>query len=164
METNYSHDVNTLILICGYGVCLFMGLVCALLLWKIFTNQIDLTKVVSESNGDASISRFQLLVFTMMVAISLFILVVKNWKFPEVPEGVLGLLGISASTYAVGKGIQFSQPQTLVSPEQRAEALQMAQQMSDTGAQVVMTPGAVVSGGAKPAERVSAAPQDGSPE
>ena len=162
MDASYSRDVNLLLLICGYGVCLFMGLLCAVLLWKIFTNQIDLTKVVSEANGDASMSRFQLLIFTMMVAISMFILVVKNWNFPVVPEGVLGLLGISASTYAVSKGIQFSQPQTLVSPEQRADAMQMAQQMSDTGAQVVMTPGAVVSGGAGPAERVAAAPQDGS--
>ena len=162
MDIAYSHDVNVLLLICGYGVCLFTGLLCAVLLWKIFTNQIDLSKVISEANGDASMSRFQLLIFTMMVAISMFILVVKNWNFPVIPDGVLGLLGISASTYAVGKGIQFSQPQTLVSPEQRTAALETAQQMSDTGAQVVMTPGAVVSGGAMPNERVQAAAQDGS--
>lgn len=162
METAYSHDVNLLLLICGYGVCLFMGLLCAVLLWKIARNEIDLSKVISEANGDASMSRFQLMIFTMMVAISLFILVVKNWQFPTIPDGVLGLLGISASTYAVGKGIQFSQPQTLASPEQRAEALQMAQQMSDTGAPVVLTPNAVVSGGAKDGERAQAAPQDGS--
>jgi hypothetical protein len=53
-------------------------------------------------------SRFQLLVFTFVIALSLFLMVVaqNGTKFPEIPANVLTLLGISASTYAVSKGIQ----------------------------------------------------------
>ncbi|MFY9852580.1 MAG: hypothetical protein WAK26_01725 [Terracidiphilus sp.] len=60
-------------------------------------------------------SRFQLLIFTFVIAISLFELVEKrtDGNFPEIPQGVLTLLGISASTYAVGKGISYSQPDLL---------------------------------------------------
>ena len=59
-------------------------------------------------------SRFQLLIFTFVIAISLFVLVEANrGSIPDIPSGVLTLLGISASTYAVSKGIAYSQPQLL---------------------------------------------------
>ncbi len=64
-------------------------------------------------------SRFQLLIFTFVIAVSFFLVVISNVKIrqsgdksgnpaglPEVPRGVLALLGISASSYAVGKAIQ----------------------------------------------------------
>ena len=152
---------DLLLLICGYGVCLFMGWLCLLLLLKIGRNEIDLRKLISEPNGDASMSRFQLLVFTMIVAISLFIMVVKGWSFPTVPDGILTLLGISASTYAVGKGIQFSRPATLTTPEEKLRALNKAQQMSNTGAPVAVTSTAVISGGTPAGDRAHAAPQSG---
>lgn len=150
---------EVLLLVCGYGVCLFLGWLCFLLLVKIGRNEIDLRKLISEPNGDASMSRFQLLVFTMIVAISLFIMVVKGWSFPAVPDGILTLLGISASTYAVGKGIQFSRPETLLSPEDKRRTMAKAQQMSDTGAPVVVTPTTVISGGTPAGDRTPAAPQ-----
>lgn len=57
----------------------------------------------------ASMSRFQLLIFTFVIAISLFLIVVNSTdKFPDIPTNVLLLLGISASTYGVSKGIQAS--------------------------------------------------------
>lgn len=57
----------------------------------------------------ASMSRFQLLVFTFVIAISLFLIVVNSKdKFPDIPTNVLLLLGISATTYGVSKGIQAS--------------------------------------------------------
>ena len=155
----YERGFELLLLIAGYGVCLFFGWLCVILLIKIGRNDINLNKLISEANGDASMSRFQLLIFTMIVAISLFIMVVKNWTFPYVSDGILTLLGISASTYAVSKGIQFSRPETLTKPEDKQHALDTAQQMSDTGARVIMTPGAVISGGTPPGERTPAAPQ-----
>jgi hypothetical protein len=148
-----------LLLVCGYGVCLVLGWLCVLLLIKIGRNEINLNKLVSEANGDASMSRFQLLIFTMIVSISLFIMVVKNWSFPPISDGILTLLGISASTYAVSKGIQFSRPETLNKPEDRQQALDTAEKMSDTGAPVIMTPSAVISGGAPAGNRAPAAPQ-----
>ena len=155
----YQREFDVLLLFCGYGVCLFFGWLCFILLLKISRDEIDLSKLVSEANGDASMSRFQLLVFTMIVAFSMFFMVVKNWNFPYISDGILTLLGISASTYAVSKGIQFSRPETLTKPEDRQHALDTMQEMSNTGAQVVMTPGAVISGGTPPPEQTPAPPQ-----
>ncbi len=137
--------------ICGYGVCLFMGLLCATLLWFIWTDKIDLSKVLSEANGSASISRLQLLIFTLVVAISLFIMVETNHTFPAIPDGILTLLGISASTYAVGKGISYSRDEGVTTPEERAAVRNNAQQISNTGAAVAADASNVVSTGADPA-------------
>ena len=52
-------------------------------------------------------SRFQLLIFTLVIALSLFLVVVSNMKFPDsIPPEILTLLGISSTTFAVSKGIQ----------------------------------------------------------
>lgn len=51
-------------------------------------------------------SRFQLLIFTFVIAMSLFLMVANNMKFPEIPNGVWALLGISGGSYVVSKGIQ----------------------------------------------------------
>ena len=134
--------------ICGYGVCLFMGLLAATLLWFIWNGKIDLAGLVSEANGQASISRFQLLIFTLVVAISLFILVERTGQFPAIPDGVVTLLGISASTYAVGKGISYSREEGVTTPEERAAARAVGQAVSDTGASVISTPAGVASTGA----------------
>ena len=155
----YQREFDILLLFCGYGVCLFFGWLAFILLLKISRDEIDLSKLVSEANGDASMSRFQLLVFTMIVAFSFFMIVVKTWTLPQIPDSILTLLGISASTYAVSKGIQFSRPETLTRPEDRQHALDAMRQMSNTGAKVVMTPGSVISGGTPPPEQTPAPPQ-----
>jgi|SRR5580700_6699949 hypothetical protein len=101
--------------ICGIMLCLFLAAMGATIIFMIWTGKIDLSQLLSEANGDASMSRFQLLIFTFVVATSLFGLVEKVSPpgFPDIPSGVLTLLGISASTYAVGKGISYSQPQLM---------------------------------------------------
>lgn len=85
-----------------------------ILLIKIWKNQINLSGVLEEANGDASMSRFQLLIFTLVFAVGFFLFILKNMNLPDVPSSVLILLGISASTYAAGKGIQFSRPEGVV--------------------------------------------------
>jgi hypothetical protein len=109
-------------LLIGYVVCGIVAMFGILLIWKIATNQIDLTHLLSDDDGMASTSRFQLVIFTFVVALSFFLVVVSNVKvrqyenkaesvpgFPEVPGGVLSLLGISASSYLVSRGISASQ-------------------------------------------------------
>lgn len=96
--------------ICGYVICLFLGALAATIIVWIWQGKIDLSALINEANGQASMSRFQLLVFTFVIAISLYEVVEKTTSFPDIPQGVLTLLGISASTYAVGKGISYSQP------------------------------------------------------
>ena len=93
---------------CELLACLFLAAVGIIVLIKIATNKIDLEWLISEDNGHASMSRFQLLIFTFVIAISFVKLTEIKNDFPWVNSGVLTLLGISASTYAVGKGIQKS--------------------------------------------------------
>ena len=104
----------TMAQVCGFVLCLFIGLLGLTILYLIWTRKIDLSELLSEANGDASMSRFQLLIFTFVIAIALFEIVESSMKFPDIPQGVLVLLGISASTYAVGKGISYSQPQVMM--------------------------------------------------
>jgi len=92
----------------------FYGL---MVLMYMASGEIDLSLLLSEPKGNdaegnprygASMSRFQLLIFTFVIALSLLLIIIANGakKFPAVPSEILVLLGISASTYAVGKGLQ----------------------------------------------------------
>lgn len=97
------YEILVLIFFFGLMVLLYMGF-----------GEIDLSQLLCEPKGAtdcaASMSRFQLLIFTFVIAMSLFLIIVANGatSFPTIPSEVLLLLGISASTYAVGKGIQAS--------------------------------------------------------
>jgi hypothetical protein len=102
--------------LCGLVLCLFVAALGISVLVLIWTKKINLSHLLDEANQQASMSRFQLLIFTFVIAISFFELVEKSpetRQLPDIPNGVLVLLGISASTYAVGKGISYSQPQLL---------------------------------------------------
>jgi hypothetical protein len=101
-----------LALLAGLSLVMFVGLLGATILSRIWKNQINLSKLISEANGDASMSRLQLLIFTFVIAMSLFIIVVGNssgFAFPSnFPPEVLTLLGISGTSYLVSKAIQGS--------------------------------------------------------
>lgn len=114
---------------CGIILCLFLGLLGGTIIWFIWNNKINLGSLLSEANGDASLSRFQLLIFTFVIAFSFFYLVEKNpnHEFPNIPEGVLTLLGISASTYAIGKGISYSRDEGVLTDDQLADKNQTVQ-------------------------------------
>ncbi len=111
--------LHVLALVCGYLLCFFVGILGILVLREIYDGKIDLSRLISEPNGDASMSRFQFLVFTFVIALSLFLVVAAlvasgTPRFPDVPGTVLTLLGISGSSYLVSKGIQFSDPAGIV--------------------------------------------------
>lgn len=91
----------------GWVLVVFVGLLELLILWKIWVGDIDLNKLISEANGDASLSRFQFLIFTFVISMSLFLVVVSSGPaFPaEIPAGIFVLLGISGGSYVVSKGI-----------------------------------------------------------
>jgi hypothetical protein len=69
---------------------------------------IDISKLLEDDSvaGGASTSRFQLLIFTFVIGMSFALIVASSSKLPDVPTNILALLGISASTYGVSKGIQ----------------------------------------------------------
>ncbi len=134
--TAITPQMATMMTVCGYGVCLFMGLLCATLLWFIWSGTIDLKSLIAEANGQASMSRFQLLIFTLVVAICMFILIERGstYAFPEISNGVLTLLGISASTYAVGKAISFSRPEGVATVQDKKDVHETARELSKSGA------------------------------
>ncbi len=98
-------ETLSLILISFAGIfIIFIGLIVA---WKILRGEIDVTKVISEEGSDkASLSRFQMLVWTFIVGLSFLYLVILNDAIPDIPNEVLALLGISGGTYLISKGIQ----------------------------------------------------------
>jgi hypothetical protein len=104
----------TLSLVSGYVICVLIGLIGLTVLWKIWDGSIDLSDLISEANGGASLSRFQFLIFTFVIALSLFLVIVSSPGHPQfpatIPGTILSLLGISGSSYLVSKGIQFSDP------------------------------------------------------
>jgi hypothetical protein len=93
----------------------FLGLLGIAILIQVFREKIDLSGLISEPSGEASMSRFQLLIFTFVIASSLFLVIASAEGYPkfppDIPNGILVLLGISSSSYLVSKGIQQSSPQ-----------------------------------------------------
>ena len=82
-----------------------------LILAAIASGKIDISQLLAEksadgTNGGASMGRFQLLIFTFVIGLSFFMVVLCKCDIPQIPTNVLALLGVSATTYGVGKGIQ----------------------------------------------------------
>ena len=92
----------------GYALLIIVFMFGLAILIGIVRGEINISALLEETDGGASMSRFQLLIFTFVIALSLFLIVASSEKFPAIPPEVLTLLGISASTYAVSKGIQMS--------------------------------------------------------
>lgn len=90
----------------AYAMLILLFLFGFFILAAIASGKIDISKLLTEDGGGASMSRFQLLIFTFVIGISFFLVVLCDCRLPEVPDQVVTLLGISASTYGVSKGIQ----------------------------------------------------------
>lgn len=107
--------LNKLKIATGFTLLALIFLYGFAVLVYIANGRIDLSGLLSETGDSkgASMSRFQLLIFTLVIGLSLFLVVVSKMQFPDsIPPEILTLLGISASTYAVSKGIQVSGNQT----------------------------------------------------
>jgi hypothetical protein len=105
---------QSLALAAGYVIVGFVGLVGLIIIWRIWQEKININMLISEPNGDASMSRLQLLIFTVVIAMSLFLVIIGGPHGPAfpatIPDQILTLLGISGTSYLVSKGIQFSDP------------------------------------------------------
>lgn len=103
--------------VAGWVVVSFIGLAGLIVLWKMLKcTAPDLATLWSEtdSTGDkridkASLSRFQFLIFTFVIAIGLLYVIFHSGSFPDIPSSVYILLGISGGSYVVSKGIQQTQ-------------------------------------------------------
>lgn len=91
-------------------IILAIGLTVVRLIW---TKTIDLSMLLTEVSTDgtgqsqakASLSRFQFLVFTFVVAGLYFVLSLETGYLIDVPNGTLMLLGISGVSYLGSKTI-----------------------------------------------------------
>jgi len=94
-------------LVIGWLLTIIIALLAAKIVIKVWRDEIDLEFLISDDNGDASLSRFQFLVFTFVVAMSLFYLIVIKTPpdYPAIPNQILALLGISGGSYVLAKGI-----------------------------------------------------------
>jgi FtsH-binding integral membrane protein len=93
----------------AYGGLILLFLFGFLVLAAIASNKIDISQLLEEKGtGGASMGRFQFLIFTLVIGLSFFLVVLCKCDIPDVPGTVLALLGVSATTYGVGKGIEAS--------------------------------------------------------
>jgi hypothetical protein len=91
----------------AYGGLIMIFLFGFMVLAAMASGRIDLSQLLEEKGtGGASMGRFQLLIFTFVIGMSFFLVVLCGCKMPDIPTNVLALLGVSATTYGVGKGIQ----------------------------------------------------------
>lgn len=105
--------MNTPITMLAYSVVLFITGVEAVILYQIATNKINLHLLIANDDGDASLSRFQFLLFTFIIGAGLLHLTLKGSAFPTIDEGILMLLGISGASYAIGKSLDKPTPTTV---------------------------------------------------
>ncbi|SRR6266545_22953 len=87
-------------------VVVFLALIGLVVIVKIWTDKINLNSLLSEPDGKASLSRFQLLLFTFVIVSIYVVLCLQQGDLLEISGGVLGLLGISGGSYVISKGIQ----------------------------------------------------------
>lgn len=95
------------------------------ILYLIAQGRINIYDLLAEPDSNkASLSRFQFLLFTFVIAGLFLLLSVESGAFVIIPDSVLGLLGISAGSYAISKGITASNKK--LDPDQEAAAAQVA--------------------------------------
>jgi hypothetical protein len=98
--------LSTPVIALQWVVALFLTALGAIILYKIFTGQISMDRLLNESDGKASLSRLQLLIFTFMIASIYVSLCIQQGDLLEISNGVLGLMGVSGGSYVISKGIQ----------------------------------------------------------
>ena len=97
-------------LLAGYTIVILIGIIGFVVIKRMWTGEIDLKNIIAEPDGSgASISRFQFLLFSFVISMSLMWVILKTGQFPtEIPAGVFALLGISGGSYVISKGIHES--------------------------------------------------------
>lgn len=101
---------HTLALVMGWTITILIAAFAGVIIYKIIRggeDGIDLKYLIAGDDGDASLSRFQFLIFTFVIALSLFLIIINTTPlaFPHVDGSILALLGISGGSYVVSKGV-----------------------------------------------------------
>lgn len=99
---------HLLALVMGWTVTVLIGAFAIAIIYKMLKGDINLMYLIAGVDGDASLSRFQFLIFTFVIALGLFLIILSRNPpaFPEaIPGGILALLGISGASYVTSKAV-----------------------------------------------------------
>lgn len=112
---------HLLALVMGWTVTVLIAAFALAIIYKMLKGDINLMYLISGADGDASLSRFQFLLFTFVIALGLFLIILSTTpapQFPEIKGGILALLGISGGSYVTSKAVDAnaSKPQVIVPP------------------------------------------------
>ncbi len=101
----------------------------AVVLYKIVRGDISLRGIIAEppdpqdgNRSKASLSRFQFLVFTFVIAGLYLVLSLESGSLIDIPNSVLMLLGLSGGSYLISKGIGKKPPQNAGEVQQKADS------------------------------------------
>lgn len=90
-------------------IAIILGFAFVLLVqvWRKGDALLGLVSEPPDANGvvKASLSRFQMLIFTFVIAGLYLLLSIEAGAFVEIPANVLGLLGISSGSYVISKAV-----------------------------------------------------------
>lgn len=98
---------HLLALVMGWTVTVLIGAFAIAIIYKMIKGDINLMYLIAGADGDASLSRFQFLIFTFVIALGLFLIILSANPpgFPGIPGGILALLGISGGSYVTSKAV-----------------------------------------------------------
>jgi hypothetical protein len=117
------YGFHLLALVMGWTVTILVGAFALAIIFKMVKGDINLMYLIAGADGDASLSRFQFLIFTFVIALGLFLIILSQSPVPAfpasgVPGGILALLGISGGSYVTSKAVDAnaSKPTVVIPP------------------------------------------------
>jgi uncharacterized BrkB/YihY/UPF0761 family membrane protein len=116
------YGFHLLALVMGWTVTILVGAFALAIIFKMVKGDINLMYLIAGVDGDASLSRFQFLIFTFVIALGLFLIILSQSPVPAfpstIPGGILALLGISGGSYVTSKAVDAnaSKPTVVVPP------------------------------------------------
>jgi len=119
-------NFHLLALVMGWIVTVLIAAFALAIIYKMIKGDINLMYLIAGADGDASLSRFQFLIFTFVIALGLFLIILSAKDGPAfpptIPGGILALLGISGGSYVTSKAVDAnaSKPQVVIAPAQPA--------------------------------------------
>jgi uncharacterized BrkB/YihY/UPF0761 family membrane protein len=129
---------HLLALVMGWTVTVLVGAFALAIIYKMLKGDINLMYLIAGADGDASLSRFQFLIFTFVIALGLFLIILSQNPVPAfpatIPGGILALLGISGGSYVTSKAVDANAnkptvvvPPTVVQPSGQQTTVVMPQ-------------------------------------
>jgi hypothetical protein len=114
-------NFHFLALVMGWIVTVLIAAFALAIIYKMIKGDINLMYLIAGADGDASLARFQFLVFTFVIALGLFLIILSAKDGPRFPDT------ISGGSYVTAKAVdananQPPTPQVILPPPPPAPA------------------------------------------